>query len=589
MKEKIKETILKTIKNLQEEKSLPFFEIDNFQVDYPENEIYGDYFTNVALLIGKKISKNPLEVANLIKAKIESQNLNIFEKIEVKEPGFINFFLKKEIFIKELKKILKEKQNYQKNKKLKKKKLVIDYSSPNVAKVFGIGHLRSTIIGQAIYNLYKFLGWDCVGINHLGDWGTQFGNLIFALKKWGNKKENYTIEDLEKLYIRFHQESQKNEKLIEEGRNWFKKLESGDKEALKIWKKILKISLKEFNSIYKLLNVKIDCQIGESFYKDKVKEVLRELQKTQFLLESQGALIFQYPENELPPAMILKSDGTTTYFLRDLAAIKYRLEKRKPDLIVYEVGSDQILHFKQLFKAVKLLNWDQKICKKEVHFYHLFHGLYITKEGKLSTRKGRTFHLIDILEEAIERAEKILEKSEVKKNLSKKEKEKIAKIVGIGAIKYNDLKQHPSKEILFDWEKILNLKGDSGPYLQYTYVRCRGVLRKGKKIQEKKIKNLLSSLAFGIHNLTKEENNILKEIYKFPEIIQEAAEKFSPNLICNYIFNLAQKYNYFYDTQPILKAQKEELKIFRLALTIAIAQVLKTSLNLLGISVPEKM
>jgi arginyl-tRNA synthetase len=182
MKEKIKETILKTIKNLQEEKSLPFFEIDNFQVDYPENEIYGDYFTNVALLIGKKISKNPLEVANLIKAKIESQNLNIFEKIEVKEPGFINFFLKKEIFIKELKKFLKGKQNSKKNKKLKKKKLVIDYSSPNVAKVFGIGHLRSTIIGQAIYNLYKFLGWDCVGINHLGDWGTQFGNLIFAQK-----------------------------------------------------------------------------------------------------------------------------------------------------------------------------------------------------------------------------------------------------------------------------------------------------------------------------------------------------------------------------------------------------------------------
>jgi arginyl-tRNA synthetase len=307
------------------------------------------------------------------------------------------------------------------------------------------------------------------------------------------------------------------------------------------------------------------------------KEIIKELREKKIAKESQGALIVEFPKNEFPPVIVQKSDGTTTYFTRDLATIKYRLKKWNPDLIIYEVGADQKLHFQQLFKTVEILGWAEK-----TKFVHVAHGLYRTKTGKFSTRRGETVHLEDVLKEAIERAREIIEKSETSRGLTEKEKGRVAKIVGIGAVKYNDLSQHPSKDIIFDWEKVLNLKGNSAPYLQYTFVRSRSVLRKDKKLQ-------IENFKLKIEKLNKEEIDILREIYKFPEIVQEAAEKFSPNLICNFIFDLAQKYNLFYDLHPILKAETEELKIFRLALTTAVAQVLKNSLNLLGISVPERM
>ncbi len=571
MKEKIKKTLEDSVKTL-----FPGIKIQKFQIEHPERKELGDYSTNLAFLIAKELKEKPIEIANRIATSVKKEK--IFERVEVKEPGFINFFFSLDFFFKELKKIFKKKENYGKSKIGKGKTVIIDYSSPNIAKPFGIGHLRSTIIGQALYNLYKFLGYKVIGDNHLGDWGTQFGKLIFAIKKWGKKKiDDYSVNELEELYVKFHKEAEKNPQLEEEGRKWFKKLEEGEREARKIWKTLVKISLKEFERIYNLLGVKFDVVLGESFYEPMLKEIIEELKKKKIAKESQGALIIEFPNNEFPPVIVQKSDGTTTYFTRDLATIKYRLKRWNPDLIIYEVGVDQKLHFQQLFKTVEILRWTKK-----TKFVHVAHGLYRTKTGKFSTRKGETVHLEDVLNEAIERAREIIEKSETSRGLTEKEKEKISKIVGIGAVKYNDLSQHPSKDIVFDWGKVLNLKGNSAPYLQYTFVRCQSVLRKAKKSQ-------IENCKLRIEKLKKEEIEILREIYKFPEIVQDAAEKFSPNLICNFVFELARNYNFFYDIYPILKAEDKEIKNFRLLLTKAVAQIIQNSLFLLGIEVPKRM
>ena len=577
IREEIKKLTENSIKILQKERVFPEFAIPEIVIEHPEEKIYGDYATNIAMVIARQINKNPIEIANLLDLRFKVKGLRYFDKVEIAKPGFINFFLSNEFFLEEVKKTLKGKNRYGSGKIGKGKTVVVDYSSPNIAKPFGIGHLRSTIIGQALYNIYKFLGWRCIGDNHLGDWGTQFGKLIVAIQRWGGKEKTYySIEDLEKLYVKFHQEAELNSMLEKEARGWFKKLEEGDREAKKIWKICVDISLKEFDRIYKLLGIEIDYTFGESFYQGMLKKIIEEAREKKVAIDSQGALIIQYPKNEFPPAMILKSDGATTYLTRDLATIKYRLNKWKPNLILYEVGADQTLHFKQLFLVVELLGW----IKKE-KLFHVAHGLIRLKEGKFSTRKGLTIHLEEVLREAIERAEEIIEKSETGRDLLEKEKKEIAQMVGIGAVKYNDLSQYYGKDIIFDWQKILKLKGNSGPYLQYTFTRCQSVLRKAQmKIDPLKLK---------IIDFNLEEENLLRTIYKFPEVVEEAAEKFSPNLICNFAFDLAQKYNLFYDLHSIIKAETEELKIFRLALTTAVSQVLKNSLSILGISAPERM
>ena len=576
IKEKIEKLLKKKAREMVKKNFFSSLEKE-LKVEPAENEKHGHYSSNIAFVLAKLLKKNTLTVAQEIIQDEKIKNNQIFQKVEIAGPGFINFFLKERIFFQELKKILKEKGDYGRKKDRKKRIMIIDYSSPNIAKPFGIGHLRSTIIGQAIYNIYKFLGWRVIGDNHLGDWGTQFGKLIYQIKKEKKEVKKLTIEEMEKLYVRFHQEAEKNPSLEEEGRRWFEKLEKGDREARKIWKECVKISLQEFSRIYRLLGVKIDYALGESFYQPMLKEIIEEAKKKKIAKESQGALIIEYPpEENLPAVILLKSDGTTTYFTRDLATVKYRLKKWKPDLIVYEVGGEQSLHFKQLFTAVKIFNWTKK-----TKFFHIGHGLYRKVDGKFSTRKGETVHLKEVLKEAIIKAKKIIEKSKTGKKISEKEKERIAKMVGLGAIKYNDLSHHYSSDIIFDWEKMLNLKGNSAPYLQYTFVRCQGVLKKAKeKVEWKKIKKL---------SLKKEEKNLLEELSKFPEVVAEAGEKFSPHLICNFAFVLAQKYNLFYENLPILSAKEKNLKNIRLSLTAATAQVLKNSLSLLGIDLPEKM
>ena len=574
MQEKIAKLIQNSIKTAQKNGAFPEFNPPVIRVEHPKEMSHGDYASSIALVIGKVLKKNPMEIAETIKAQILDLEPDFFEKVEVIKPGFINFFLSQQSLVSSLNNILKEKEKYGSAKT--GKTVVIDYSAPNIAKPFGIGHLRSTILGQSIYNIYQFLGWKCIGDNHLGDWGTQFGKMIVAIKKWANKEKlkDLSIDDLEKLYIKFHEETESNSDLEEEARAWFKKLEDNNKEAKEIWQTCVDISLKEFNKVYDLLGIKIDYVLGESFYQEKMMPIIKEANKKKIVVKSQGALIIKYPGDKLPPAIILKSDGATNYFTRDLATVQYRLKTWKPDLIIYEVGVEQSLHFQQLFWAIELLGW-----AKRNKFFHMAHGLYRSKEGRLSTRKGKTIHLESVLQEAIDRAKKIINESETGKDLPDKEKEKIAQTVGIGAVKYNDLSQHYTKNIVFSWDKILNLKGNSGPYLQYTIARCKSVLRKSKtKINFKQIDNINS-----------EEKHILRTIYKFPETIQEAADKFSPNLICNFAFDLAQKYNLFYQKHPIIKAETDNLKMFRLGLTAGVAQVLENSLSLLGISAPEKM
>lgn len=556
----IKKLILESCQNLD----LAVIE-EEIKLEHPVDSKFGDLSTNVAMAIANQAKTNPLELAKKIKEDLEKniEPIDFIEKIEVAGAGFINFYFGKNFLIEEAEKINYEiefKNNLSEAEK--NKTMIIDYSAPNIAKPFGIGHLRSTNIGQAIYNIYKILGWNCIGDNHIGDWGTQFGKLIFAIKEWGSEQkiENMTIEDLEKLYVKFHKEAENNENLTEKGREWFSKLENGDKEARDIWQKCIEISTREFNRVYKMLDVKIDFTHGESFYENMLKDVIGEIEKKGIIKKSEGAKIVEF--KNMPPAMIEKSNGTTTYFTRDMATIKYRLNKWNPDLIIYEVGVDQELHFKQLFETAKMMGWKTEMV-------HVAHGLIRWSTGKFSTRKGDTIHLSDVIEKAMEKAKEIAPKND----------EETVKAVAIGAIKFNDLSQDPKRDIIFDWEKVMSLNGDSGPYLQYTYARCLSVLKKTEIKEQKDIENIPEEI-------NDEEMALIKEFYKFEEKIVEAAQRYSPAVIAEYLLGIARKYNEFYAKNRILE-QKEET--FRIFLTKTTSNVLKIGLNLLGIKTVERM
>jgi arginyl-tRNA synthetase len=543
--------------------------VKDLDLEFPEKEDFGDFSSNIAMVLGKKEGQNPKELASEIKKKLENEPeiKKIVEKIEIAGPGFINFFLSGKTLTQELEEINTNKETYGISDLGKGKTVVIDYSSPNIAKRFGIGHLRSTIIGQTLYNLYKFLGYKVIGDNHLGDWGTQFGTLLYQIDFKGLDPEKLTIDELETLYVEFNSEAEKDEKLWDSARAWFKKLEEKDPKAREIWEKIVATSKAEFERIYGLLGIKIDYAYGESFYEDKMPEVISEARKKGLTRKSEGAEITEF--KDLPPAMLTKSDGTTTYFTRDLATIKFRIEEWDPSLFIYEVGSDQTLHFRQVFEAIKLLGWGEAR-----EFVHVAHGLIRFVSGKMSTRRGQTVELEEVLKEAIVRAKAIIEKSETGRGLTGSEKEDVAKAVGIGAIKYFDLMHHPRTDIIFDWEKIFVLEGNSAPYLQYTLARANSVLAKEKEGSTKEGK------------LNNEEMTVLRSLAQFSEIIVTAAKSYSPNILANYLFNLAQKYNNFYNQHRIIGGENQD---FRLSLTSGVRQVLKGGLTLLGIETSERM
>jgi len=565
--EEIKKIILESCSDLK----LSVIE-EEIKIEHPADVSFGDYSTNIAMILAKQKKTNPKELAEKIKNSIDRNDF--IEKVGVAGPGFINFYLKPEFLIKETENINYEIEFRNKlNEYGNGKTMVIDYSAPNIAKPFGIGHLRSTNIGQAIYNIYKILGWNCIGDNHIGDWGTQYGKLVAAIKKWNkNDLNDLTIDDLEKLYVKFHKEAEVDEKLIDEGRDWFAKLEKGDKEAREIWQKCIDISLIEFDKVYRLLGVKIDFVHGESFYEDSLEEITKEIISKGITKKSEGATIIEF-EN-MPPAMLQKSNGTTTYFTRDMATIKYRMENWKPNLIIYEVGADQQLHFRQVFKTAKLMGWSPSDG-----MIHVAHGLIRWTTGKFSTRKGDTIHLSDVIDKAMEKAEDVAKKSTVAKDLTNEEKKEMIESVAIGAIKFNDLSSDPRKDVIFDWDQIMSLDGDSGPYLQYTYARCKSVLDKTQIKEQKNINEIPK-------NINDDEMALIKEFYRFEEKIVEASERFSPSVIAEYLLGVARKYNEFYAKNRIID-QKEET--FRIFLTKTTASVLHTGLYLLGIKTVERM
>ncbi len=528
--------------------------VKNPEVEFSASEQFGDYSSNVVL------KNKDLDIDKIIK-KLNEENSDF---IAEKKGKFINFWLKKDILVNNL---ISKDIDIKKNNGV----VIIDYSSPNIAKPFGIGHLRSTVIGQAIYNLYKYLGFEVIGDNHLGDWGTQFGKLLYMIDK--TKTKDYSIENLEKLYVNFHTEAEKDEILEEEARIWFKKLEDGDTEARTIWKQCVNVSLNEFSKIYALLGVKIDNSFGESFYLEEMKEMLLDPKIIKYLETGENnSKIINIPDIKTP-LMFLKSDGATTYATRDMATLAFRQKKYKPDLIIYEVGAEQQLYFKQLFAAARLL----KIIDPKTELVHTAHGLYLAPDGKkFSTRKGKTIKLIEVLEEAIERAMEL-----GKKSSGSAYAKATADAVGIGAIKYFDLMHSVQSNVVFDWEKIMNMEGNSGPYLQYTIARTNSVVSKGLTLKAERVRKGQT-----LPELTEQELSVLRKLSQFQEVIMTAAKSYSPNILCNYLYELASKFNTFYNAHKIISGENQE---FRLQLTKSTGEVLKTGLNLLGIDAPEKM
>ena len=461
------------------------------------------------------------------------------------------------------------------------KTIVIDYSSPNIAKPFHVGHLRSTMIGQAIYHIHEFLGYRCVGINHLGDWGTQFGKQIVAYKRWGNEQEveQGGVRELVRLYVKFHEEAEQHPELEEEARAEFVKLEQGDAEAKKLWAWFINVSYKQFNKIYDLLGVSFDSDTGESFYNDKMAEVVQELSNKQLLTEDDGAMIVRLDDYNMPPALIIKTDGATLYHTRDITASLYRKRTYDFDKCIYVVDYAQNLHFAQWFKVVELMGyeWAQKL-------EHVAFGRVSMEGGGFSTRKGNAIWLEDVLTQAIEKTLAIIDE----KNPNLPNKEEVARQVGVGAIVFNDLRTNRIKDVIFSWEEILNFEGETGPYVQYTLARACSLFRKtALKYGEASVD--LSQVDVDLTELCgPEAQAVLKEIYVFPQRIRLAMEKLEPSFISRYLVDLAQTFNRFYHECPIV-IDDEQVRNARLALVQATVTTLRNGLRLIGLAAPEEI
>ena len=432
-----------------------------------------------------------------------------------------------------LKQTYEQKEKYGSSEEGKGKNVIVEYSSPNIAKPFHIGHLRSTVIGNALYHLYQFLGYNVVGINHLGDWGTQFGKMIEGYKRWGKEYtiDENPIDELTKIYVRINNLCKEDETVLEECRLNFKKLEDGDPYCREVWQKFRDLSLKEFQRIYDMLGVKFDSMNGEAFYSDKMPEIIDILDNKGKTQRSQGAKIIDLEDKGMPPLILEKSNESTTYATRDLAAILYRSRTYDFDKCLYIVAYEQNLHFKQVFEVAKMLGIDEKYTKGLIHVPF---GMIRSKNGKMSTREGTIIKLEEILLEAIERAKQIIEE----KNPELEEKEEVAKKVGIGAVIFNDLYNNRIKDEIFDWDTMLNFQGETGPYLQYIYVRTNSILEKINYKPE--IENI------DINQLTNENSiGILKLVYTFHDIIKQAVQKNEPSILSRYLIELAQKYSSF--------------------------------------------
>ena len=518
--------------------------------------------------LAKVLRKSPVVIANELKSVFEGDvNFSAVESVN----GYLNFKFNRASFASQvLADVLSGKEKYGSSDMGKGKTICIDYSSVNIAKPFHIGHLSTTVIGGSLYKIFEFLGYKVVGINHLGDYGTQFGKMICAYKLWGDKQavEKGGVKELMRLYVRFHEEAKQNPELDDKAREYFKNIENGCREENELFTWFKDITLKEVKKIYEKLNIKFDSYAGESFYNDKMQPVIDELTEKGLLVESDGAKVVKLDDYGMPPCIILRSDGASLYATRDLAAALYRKKTYDFYKCLYVVAYQQDLHFKQLFKVLELMG---KEWAKDM--VHVSFGMVSLEDGAMSTREGKVVLLEDVLNKAVEKCLNIINE----KNPNLEDKENVAEIVGIGAVIFGTLFSGRIKDITFSYDKMLNFDGETGPYVQYTCARCKSVLRKSGEIKDYKVTSV-----------NDDEYALTTLLARFPEIVKQSAEKYEPSVITRYSVDLAEAYNKFYFDYRIL-GEEDDVKNYRLALTSATLYVLSSALRLLGISVPEKM
>ncbi|MGL4533471.1 MAG: arginine--tRNA ligase [Fusobacteriaceae bacterium] len=550
----------------------PELSIRPVEITVATDEKFGDFQTNFAMMNSKIIGKNPRMVAEEVVSSLESNC--IIEKLEIAGPGFINIYLKDSFLGEYTKKIVMEGGDF--SFLDREGEVIIDYSSPNIAKRMHIGHLRSTIIGDSIKRIYNYLGYKTVADNHIGDWGTQFGKLIIGYRNWLNKeayKEN-AIEELERVYVEFTRVSEGNPEMENEARAELKKLQDGDEENTRLWKEFIKVSLDEYNRLYNRMDVKFDTYNGESFYNNTMPSVVKELMEKGIAVEDEGAkVVFFSEEEKLNPCIVQKKDGAYLYSTSDIATVKYRKENYNLNRMIYLTDERQQDHFKQFFKIVEKLGWDSKKV-------HIWFGIMRFADGVFSTRKGNVIRLEQLLDEGRDRAFQVV--NEKNSDLSLEEKQEIAEIVGVGAIKYADLSQNRQSAVIFEWDKVLSFEGNTAPYLQYSYARIRSILRKAET--EEKYLNKEAKIIFS----NKTERGLAHHVAQFNNIVLKASESYKPNVIADYLFELSKKFNSFYSSCPILNQESEVLNS-RLLLANLTAETLKTGLNLLGIKTLERM
>ncbi|MBP5245362.1 MAG: arginine--tRNA ligase [Clostridia bacterium] len=538
-------------------------------LEYPSDRKLGD-IALPCFKLSKILRKPPVLIAKSLSEAINaSGNDGTFEKIEDVN-GYLNFYISKESLAKNLLNMSID-EKYGSSDVGKGKTAVLDYSAPNIAKPFHIGHLRSTVIGQAIKNIYKFCGYNCIGVNHLGDWGTQFGKLIVAYKKWGSKEEieKKGIKALTEIYVKFHEEAEKDKSLEDEAREAFSKMEKGDEECISLWKWFVEISIAEFKKVYDMIGAQFESWNGESFYFDKTDEVIEKLKSKNMLVLDEGAYIVPLEEYGMPPCLVLKSDGSTIYATRDIAAAFYRKKTYDFDTCIYVTSAGQSLHFAQFFKVIELMGeeWAKNLV-------HVPFGTVSIDGAKLATRTGNVVLLEDLFREATEKTLAIINE----KNPGLENKEEVASAVGIGAIIFHDLSNNRIKDINFVWDEVLNFDGNTGPYVQYTYARCAGILDKAGDFGKKTLAPSCDA-----------EYNIIKTLELFPEKVSQARKELEPSVISRYMLDVCQEFNRFYHDCPVLKAEDESVRNTRLAIVKATGNVLKNGLELIGLKTPKNI
>jgi len=566
-KEQIAEILAGQIEGLEKEEIAAM-------IESPADSKMGDY-AFPCFKLAKLLRKAPPMIAQGIAEAIAENE--IFEKVE-NVNAYVNMFVSKAAMAKEVvSEVLAKGDDFGRSDMGAGKKVIVEYSSPNIAKPFHIGHIRSTVIGNSIYKIYDFLGYDAMRINHLGDYGTQFGKMICAYRRWGNKEDviNEPIKTLLSYYTKFHEEAENDPSLEDEARAIFTKLEKGEPEEVELWQWFRDESLKEFNRVYDMLGIKFDSYNGESFYSDKMPRFVNELREKGIMEEDNGANIVRLDDYNLGTALITKSDGSTLYITRDIAAAVYRKETYDFHKNIYVVASQQNLHFQQWIQIIEMLGYEwARDC------VHIPFGLVSLEEGTMSTRQGRVVFLEDVLNRAVEQTKQII----MEKNPNAENIDETAKEVGIGAVVFNELSNYRIKDYVFSWDKVLNFEGETGPYVQYTHARACSIMRRaGDDIVAKAAAGFDSSYITG-----ESAHELIKLIYNLPEVIVEAGDKYEPSVVTRHIVDIAQAFNKFYHDEHILVDNEDE-KVAKVALVMAAKAAIKNGLALLGMKAPEKM